>query len=173
MHHLSTCNCLDFLFPDDVEFLWLSRMCIRPVFLQRDGNCCYSGFAWDICNESKPCADTILLSFSLSDYSQTTIFIQGCEQPLVVRFADPKKPRNGDSRYGVLSHELQFTKVVHLLLELECHAFTVPASQAFPSIRLKLLWFFFKCFGMRIVHPMCKHQTHSLCILASCMSNLH
>lgn len=29
------------------------------------------------------------------------LFVKGCDQPLIVRFAAPKKPRVGDSRYHI------------------------------------------------------------------------
>ncbi|XP_057782244.1 flowering time control protein FCA [Salvia miltiorrhiza] len=74
-----------------------------------------------------------------------TYVMRGCDQPLIVRFADPKKPRIGDSRPASYSNdpasalmppiEMQQMKSSHPGCKIETMASndTAPASSAFDS----------------------------------------
>ncbi|KAI3449375.1 hypothetical protein Pfo_006040 [Paulownia fortunei] len=72
-----------------------------------------------------------------------TYVMRGCDQPLIVRFADPKKPRIGDSRLAphlndpsnghMLSNEMQM-KSSHSGCKTAILSSNAPASHAFNSI---------------------------------------
>ncbi|KAH6811200.1 hypothetical protein C2S51_024962 [Perilla frutescens var. frutescens] len=74
-----------------------------------------------------------------------TYVMRGCEQPLIVRFADPKKPRPGDSRTAAYSNdsasahmlpsEMQQMKFSHSGCKIETMASnnTAPLSNVFDS----------------------------------------
>ncbi|XP_073388862.1 flowering time control protein FCA isoform X4 [Physcomitrium patens] len=77
----------------EIEELFLPYGRVDDVYIMRDEQ-----------KQSRGCA---FIKYSQRDHAQAAInalngvhIMQGCDQPLAVRFADPKRPKGGDARVG-------------------------------------------------------------------------